>query len=72
MCAGFTGLSSCGISKHKVDAVSGAMHFHEFLTGLMKFFEEFARKSYTVTSEQCILIDNDKVININGGFFDKR
>ena len=48
------------------------MHFHEFLTGLMKFFEEFAQKSYTVTSEQCILIDNDKVININGGFFDKR
>ena len=46
------------------------MHFHEFLTGLMKFFEEFALKLLSLTSEQPIWIDNVKVITFNGGVFD--
>ena len=46
--------------------------FHGFLTGLMNFFEEFAQKSYSETSKQSYWIDIDKVITINGGFFDRR
>ena len=38
----------------------------------MKFFEEFAQKLYCETSGQSLWVGIDKVITIDGGFFDTR
>ena len=48
------------------------LHFHGFLTGLTKFFEDFAQKLCSETSEQTFQIDLDKVMNSSGEFFDSK
>ena len=63
---GARGKTHCRKAVHRVDF----LQFHGFLTGLMKFFEEFAKRLNSKCLELALQIDIDKVIIINDGVFD--
>ena len=64
-------LSSCRISKYKVDAVARAIHFSAFsqiLTGVMKFFLEIAQDSNSEASDPMLWLDFVIIITLTVAF----